>query len=385
MKEPESGSATTATFVGIPKNGIINFTMVKGGGNLADPKRGYTLVGNPYPSNIDLVLWYSANRGAGGNFDSTVYFWDNRANSQTEQAGASYGGQAYAIFNMLSLGASVATGDSLLVGIKTPTRYVKTGQGFMVKSKAASASLLFNNSIRNSQNGAVNFFGKNGGFLEEVRDKFWLNMIGPINIVANMNVVYFPEGNNAFAQDDSRSMGGSDAIYSLVDNEQVGINGRSAFVETDVIPLGSQHFARGNYTIELSSKEGVFGHGQNIYLKDIQLGIITDLNEGNYTFEANAGESSGRFEIIYKPESVIPSDSIGKHDVTLYKDGSDFVVKSSCYKITKLEIFDSSGRLVEELTPDQTEVRISAAGFSNGLYVLKIMQDQIQTVKKIIK
>ncbi|SFB93460.1 GEVED domain-containing protein [Kaistella jeonii] len=385
VKEPASGGATTATFVGAPKNGIINFNIVKGGGDLLDPKRGYNLVGNPYPSNIDLVQLYSQNGGTNGNLDSTVYFWDNKANSQTEQAGSNYGGQAYATFNMFSLGQTNASGDPLLTGTKLPTRYVKTGQGFMVKSKVATASLLFNNAIRTTENGATKFFGNSAKGLEEIRDKFWINMISPTNIASNINIVYFPEGNNGFTQDDSRSLGGSDAIYSFVENEKVSINGCSSFVDTDVIPLGSQHFAAGNYKIELAGKEGIFDNGQNIYLKDMHTGIITNLSEGNYTFAANAGESSGRFEIIYKPETVLTTEGKVKENVFVYRDGNDFVVKAMHKKITTLEIYDPSGRLLQTLNSNKKEIGISGNELPNGMYVLKILQEKTTTVLKIRK
>lgn len=385
VKEPASGGATAATFIGPPKNGIVNFMMVKGGGDLLDPKRGYNLVGNPYPSNIDLVQLFNINGGVTGYLDSTVYFWDNKANSQTEQAGSNYGGQAYATFNMESLGQTAASGDPLLAGTKAPTRYVKTGQGFMVKSKAATASLLFNNSIRTTQNGATNFFGKNGEAVEEIRDKFWLNMITPTNIASNINIVYFEGGNNAFTQDDSRSMGGSDAIYSLVENEKVGINGRSTFVNTDVVSLGSRHFAAGFYRIDLAGKEGIFANGQNIYLKDRQTGILTNLSEGSYIFQANAGESTGRFEIIYKPEAVLATNGSSNESIITYRDGNDFIVKAQNKKITHLEVFDAAGRLMLQLKANALKVTIPAEQMVNGVYILKIDQNGELTTKKMIR
>ena len=381
VKEPANGGATTATFVGPPKNGIIAFPIVKG--NVGDPKRGYNLVGNPYPSNIDLVQLFALNGGVGGNLDSTVYFWDNKANSQTEQAGSNYGGQAYATFNMESLGQTAATGDPSLAGTKAPTRFVKTAQGFMVKSKATTAHLLFNNSIRTTQNGSVKFFGKRADSLEEIRDKFWLNMITPTNLASNINIVYFDGGNNSFSHDDSPSMGGSDAIYSLVENEKIGINGRSVFLMTDIIPLGSQHFVTGNYRIELAGKEGVFANGQNIYLKDKVTLTLTNLSEGNYTFQATAGEVTGRFEIIYKPEVILVTDNKSKERIVIYRDSSDFVVQSPKI-ISEIEVYDLSGKLLIILKPNSKQTILDALRIPNGIYVLKITTaDGEVTNKKI--
>ncbi len=255
----------------------------------------------------------------------------------------------------------------------------------MVKSKAANASLLFNNTIRTTQNGATKFFGKNTGAAEETRDKFWLNMITPANIASNINIVYFEGGNNAFTQDDSRSMGGSDAIYSLVENEKVGINGRSTFENTDVVSLGSQHFAAGAYRIDLAGKEGVFANGQNIYLKDRQTGILTNLTESSYIFQANEGESTGRFEIIYKPEAVLVTDGTSNENIITYRDGNDFVVKAQSRKITHLEVYDAAGRLMVQVKPNALKVKIPAEQMINGVYILKIDQNGEMTTKKMIR
>jgi hypothetical protein len=361
-----NGTAMNSTFLGKPANGAFNFTIVKG--DLSDPQRGFNLIGNPYPSNIDLNAFYPLNSG---HIDATFYFWDNKANTQTTQLGSSYGGQAYATFNVLSQTGTMATGD-VSAGTKAPTRYVKTGQGFMVKSLAANTDLVFNNSIRTAENGTTTFFGKNAERNETPVNRYWLNMISPNDIASNIAMVYFPEGNNAFAQDDSRSMGGSDAIYSLVENEKVSINGRSNFVDTDIIPLGSQHFSTGNYKIELAEKEGVFNNGQSIYLKDNQMGIITNLSEGSCVFSANAGEITGRFEIIYQPETFLATQNSLKDDWQVYKNGTDFILKSAHRIISKVEIYDASGRLLLAVSAGKKTVAIPSQRVGKGILILKV-------------
>ena len=377
----------TATFVGKPANGAFTYNLVNS--NPGNINRGYNLTGNPYPSNIDLVKFYSDNV-ATGNLSPTFYFWDNKANTQVTQMGDLYLGQAYAQFNAATppgIGTPTkALGDPGAAGVKLPTRYAKVGQGFMTKViNGASLTITFSNSIRKAET-AEGFFGKETrSEPQNPVNRYWLNMITPENKASNIAVVYFEEGDNAFTKEDSRDMGGSDAIYSWVDGEKVSINGKSDFIDTDVVSIGTSHFAPGNYTIALDKVEGIFANGQNIYLKDNQSGILTNLSVGNYSFDAAAGETNSRFEIIYKPETILTTDSTSTEELIVYKDSGDFVVRSQTKKITDLEVYDANGRLLVKLQPNQTKAIIPGEALVNGVYILKITQSGKITTRKIIK
>lgn len=370
-----------ATFVGEPMNGNVDYTLVNT--KPSDNNRGFNLIGNPYPSNLDLDAFYSANAA---DLSPTFHFWDSTANNTYIQAGDVYPGQAYAQWNAVTPpgegSGTKATGD--IMGTKEPTKYVKVGQGFMARTTIASKKVTFTNTLR-STGISQGFFGK--GARETVPfDRYWLNMTSPTNITSQIAVVYFEGGDNAYTKDDSRSLGGSDVIYSIVEGQQISINGKNSFVNTDVQPLGSKHFVSGNYTIALGAQlDGVFGNGQNIYLKDKQTGILTNLSEGNYTFNTAAVESVDRFEIIYKPETVLATGDSNKNDLIIYKDGTDFVVRSKSKKITALNLYDTSGRLIINMAPNMNEVRIDGNSLVNAIYVLKINRNGEITTKKVMR
>lgn len=390
VKEPTgSGAANvTATYKGVPQNGKILFPVANKDANPAVTTFGYNLVGNPYPSNINLLKLYEINGGKTGaspiaspNISPTFYFWDNNGNGQFTQQGTGYLGQAYAIFNVLS--GSTGTGTKSSLGTKVPTSIVKVGQGFMTRTLLSNYDFVFNNSIRTSATSAADFLGKGNSNVQD--DRYWLQLTAPSGITSTIAVVHYASGNNAFGPEDSRSMGGSDAIYTMVENEKIAIEGRSSFANTDRIPLGTKHFATGNYTIGLDDKEGIFANGQSIYLKDLQTGIITNLSDGNYTFQANAGESTGRFEIIYKPESVLATNQTVKESVIVYRDGTDFIVKAENKKITALEVYDSVGRLIYSVKPNAVKATIPTDRMLSGVYLLKINQGEVITTKKVIR
>ncbi|ACU08394.1 hypothetical protein FIC_01952 [Flavobacteriaceae bacterium 3519-10] len=381
VKEPplSSGALPTAFFTGKPFNGVLEYALAYSGA-----VSGYNLVGNPYPSNIDLNMLYEDNNTE---IESTFRFWDNTVNSFYEQQGSTYDGSAYAIFN-----AATGTGGEGLPApgygqmatapgaSKVPNNIVKTGQGFMVRSLGPGKVLKFANALRLADNAGSVFYGK-----QNTDDRFWLSMAAPSGITSNMALVYFSGGNNLFAVDDSEAFGGSDDVFSIVENEKLSIDGRSAFVDTDAVTVETRHFSAGSYTFSLNMKTGVFANGQAVYLKDKHTGIITNLNEGNYTFSADAGESTGRFEIIYKPTTILAVDFDTKDELTVYRDGNRFVVKAQSKKITQLELFDTAGRLIYRAQPNALEAFISAEDLRNGMYITRIDQSGLITAKKIVR
>ena len=367
-----------AEFKGPLANGVITYPLA-----FTNSSLGYNLVGNPYASNIDLKALYTLNSA---NISSTFYFWDNGANNVYVQEGSNYKGRAYAVYNAVSdMGneAGFILPTSAIIGSKKPNNIAKVAQGFMVKTTSAGKTLTFNNSVRTVDNTGVKFFSK--GSASEA-NRYWLQLISPTNAVNTIGVVYFEEGSTAYGMDDSElNVSSSDMFYSLAEDHQLQIEGRPKFVNTDKIVLGSNYFATGNYTIALAENEGVFANGQNIYLKDKQTGIVTNLSQGAYTFAATAGASTGRFEIVYLPEAVLATDGTTKENLVVYKDGNNFVVKAQSKKITDLELFDAAGRLMRSFRPNSFKTIIPADQLLNGVYILKINQNGEITTKKVIR
>ena len=367
-----------AEFKGPLANGVITYPLA-----FTNSSLGYNLVGNPYASNIDLKALYTLNSA---NISSTFYFWDNGANNVYVQEGSNYKGRAYAVYNAVSdMGneAGFILPTSTIIGSKKPNNIAKVAQGFMVKTNSGGKTLTFNNSVRTVDNTGVKFFSK--GSASEA-NRYWLQLISPTNAVNTIGVVYFEEGSTAYGMDDSElNVSSSDMFYSLAEDHQLQIEGRPKFVNTDKIVLGSNYFATGNYTIALAENEGVFANGQNIYLKDKQTGIVTNLSQGAYTFAATAGASTGRFEIVYLPEAVLATDGTTKENLVVYKDGNNFVVKAQSKKITDLELFDAAGRLMRSFRPNSFKTIIPADQLLNGVYILKINQNGEITTKKVIR
>ncbi|WP_169743480.1 Ig-like domain-containing protein [Kaistella solincola] len=365
-------NSATATYTGIPNNGSQTVALP-----FKEQYYGFNVVGNPYPSNIDLLKLYAANED---NIDSDFKFWDKTVNNIYEQQGADYTQNAYAIYNAFSGAGLKAPGYSTTVGTKTPTNIVKVDQAFMIQASKVG-QIVFNNDIRTVEN-TGEFFGKEVG-----RDIYYLEMTTPAGTGMQNAIAYMPEvGTTAFGKEDSEVLGynASDALYSILDDVNVVINGRGAFRADDVIKLGTAHFNKGSHTIRAIDLQGIFATGQAIYLKDKVTNIITDISKKAYTFDAAEGESNNRFEIVYQSEALA-TDNVTKGGLVVYKEGNSFFVRGG-KKMRTVEVYDATGRMVKTSPASSDNLEIVADSFTRGLYVLKVKYDDgtVQT-KKVLK
>lgn len=359
-------------FEGTPNNGTQTFALATSG-------NGFNLIGNPYPSSLNLGTFYTANSAR---ISSTFYFWDNKSTNVTLQNGASTTNYGYATFNAANganptwVPAPNGNGGTAVV----PTGSVANiGQGFIVKTLNTSVdtSLTFNNEMRGATNGT--FFNKNNSSTE---GKFWLKLNSEYNTNNVFAVDYTTGASDSFDSYDSKAIGmGSDGFYTLAGTQKLIIQGKESFDIDDVVPVGTKHFQNGNFTIALVQKEGLFNNGQAIYLHDKVTGTYTDLQNGAYTFTANAGESTSRFEIVYKL-NVLATTEVQKDNFEVYRDGQDFVVRNN-KNIEKVEIFDAAGRKIQTINESSKLIRVQLA--SKGVYILKALSEGKEYTKKLIK
>lgn len=366
-----NGYNKTYSFTGIPNNGDVSSPVLN---RSAGADKGYNLVGNPYPSNIDFDQFHALNSTK---IYATAFFWTN--NSYTaQQMGSGYAGNNYAIYNIT--GGVPATYDDGNINYGTaPNGKIKVGQGFIVQSKIAGA-LDFKNSIRVTDNGT--FYQKTSE-----KNRFWLTMKSPNNLVNTILVGYVSGATNNYETDFDGELFaiGSDSFYSILGTKKLAIQGKSEnFSTDDVVALGNVFSVNGTYTIKLQTAEGNFDANQTIYLRDKVLDKYIDLSDsGSYTFEATKGTNNTRFEIVYKNGTLATNEN-KKSEFLVYKDGQDFVIRSS-NKLGRIEVYDISGRLMKSFTTNQATARIDVSSFSNGVFIIKAENSGEIRTKKINK
>ena len=382
-------TAANYQFIGGINNGIYSATVQKSKNTILDEteyEHGYNLIGNPYPSNIDFEKFFNLNTNSSKIFGK-VWFLTN-VTPQLNQSASSYHGNNYTTLTLT--GGTPPTTTQPNSGF-TPTQFIKVEQGFLVQvrdaatttSPTVSHQLDFNNSIRTDEAG-IFYNAKNG---TSGKDRFWLQLVSPQQFTNTILVGYVNGATNQYDGDydaDVMSLG-DDSVYTLLGSQKLQIDGRQYLLsQEEVIPLGTRYADDGIYQLSIATTEGVFNNNQSIYIKDKLLNTVIDIAQNPYSFQAVKGTDESRFEIVYKSQDILDTESSIKNNLMVYKDEKDFVVKSTEI-LTKVQLFDMSGKLINETSKPSNEIRISHQNLINAAYVVKIYKNDEVVSKKVLK
>lgn len=362
---PATTTSWTGIFNGTPFNGRINPTIVF---DNSMAETGYNVVGNPYPSPLNIQEFIVGNENT---IDGTVYFWTN--------TNAPVGG-IYTINNFAS--RNLTGGTAAVNGTVIPDTFIQTGQGFYVHA-LASGPMFFTNSMRNKISSNQFMFKNTESAIAENYDKFWLNLSQNGNPHNEMLIGYMPNATNNldFGYDGKLLNNGSAAIYSIVQNENLVIQGRTfPFTNEDIIPLGFKTNSDGTFTISLGNVEGAFSTEQPIYLKDKLTGSFINLQNEDYLFIAKEGTTDDRFELVFKKENNTVTDS--NDQILVYSNQNNLVFDSTKNKIQKIEIFDTLGRLLFSKNDiDSNYFSTNSLLKSNNVILIKIIDEERKETK----
>ncbi|QYJ68402.1 T9SS type A sorting domain-containing protein [Flavobacterium litorale] len=364
------GTAWTGTFTGIPNNGTITVATTTS-------FNGYNLVGNPYPSPINIHNFFDANTGSISE-TSALYFWRKRNDPGT----TTYALITKSAYTMNSASGG-DTGSGTFMG-DSSTWVINPGQGFFVE--ATGSSVTFNNGMRVPVN--------NGQFFrmqqqqESIMSRIWLNITGSNNEFKQLAIAYTNQttlgldygwDGKAFIND------GPIALYTIVNDIPLGIEARPQFDVTDVVPLAYKITDAGSYTISLDHFDGLFLGGQDIYLKDNVTGQTIDIKNDNYTFSTQAGVVTDRFEIVYT-NSVLTTDvNLTNNSVIVYEKDGVITVNSNSDTIQDITIYDARGRLIyTQLGGNQSTAQINKLPIQQQMVIVHITTDSGMVVKKLI-
>lgn len=384
--------AVTATFAGEPNNNNKSIA-------LSTQNKRYNLIGNPYPSNLSLDVLYQDNANvldlgtaiSPSTVEPTMYFWDNLHHDSVIQI-QNYSGVNYAVYNAVSkTGVSATNGDQT----KKPNGWVKPGQGFIVKAKENNNANLTLNFVQSRTDGkklrdagVINTpYFKNTGNNITSANRFWLKLTTPNNIYNTVAIVYDDRAKDTYDMFDSTLMttAANDIFYSLSsDNSKLAIQGRKTFTDSDKVVLGFKNYVTGMHSIAVAEKEGIFTHDQPIYIYDRVLGTTVDISNTPYSYNSVSGSDESRFEIVYKPDTVLGTSDHSLKGFVVYRDSDNFVVSSS-KDLSIVELYDMTGKLVYSAKGRSNKHIIPAATLVSGVYVVKVLTNGDMYTKKIIK
>ncbi|NNL16281.1 MAG: T9SS type A sorting domain-containing protein [Flavobacteriaceae bacterium] len=381
------------TFDGLFNNGVIHVPVTR---NETAPVElndiNWNLIGNPYPSAIDVDLFflennYDAVTNPDGTLTGAVYLWSQNSlpdNANNGNENINFTSIDYAIINRV--GETPADeeegGDSEL-----PNRFIPSGQGFFIaypdpgERPSETGNVIFNNSMRVTGNNDQ-FFRLTG----DDENKLALKMTTEDGIFNQMLVGYV-EGatnlNDGMYYDAPRNLaaGAAAIIYSIIEDSsrKFAIQGRdpSSLNLSEVIPIGVKNTIEGEkeFTLAIAQLEGDFMTNHNIYLKDNLLNVNHNLSDSAYTFTSEAGEFNSRFEIVFASTLAANEIDLDYDDLIISNERDNYLEISTSKKsqIGKIKIFDLLGReLFDVEVNDKTKVSMNTSSLSNSVFIINV-------------
>jgi hypothetical protein len=347
------GKDTVITFTGTLNTGTFTKQNLTRTGT-TNVKRGFHLIGNPYPSSVD---WASATKV---NLMPSIWYRTWNGSSM--------------VFDTYNASSGVGTNNN---GNGAVTQYIPPMQAIWVRvdGDGKTGSLTFDNSMRTD-------IYHNSLKSNKTKDIVHIQVSNGKNSDEAI-LVFNANAKNTFDEYDSQKMFADNAnipqLYSLADAEKLVINGLASVETNQVIPLGFKTAKAGTYTISANEIEGLAG--VPVVLEDKLLHNTQDLTQTpSYTFSSDSIDNARRFVLHLKVGSETTESSIKQNAVSIYERHKGIVVATTETSGTII-VSDVLGRVVttESIVGTETKVAVPA-----GVYFVKVQTDTVLETKELI-
>ena len=365
-----AASSDNGSFVfnGTANNGTITNNIVNSGTNNEE----WNLIGNPYPSYLNVQQFLSHEVAAGvSNLDlfdtgtAAIYGYDGNAQD------------GWTIYNLANTTAS--------------TR-IAPGQGFFVSADLTNSSLYdleFTPAMRSTGSSDDFIAGRNAELIYVKLNASTTSNTYNTEFYFNTNATEgFDFGYDAKVWDDASS---NFALYSHLVQDNTG---NAIALQTldmgnlnDVtIPLGVN--ANQGEQLTFSIADMTLPASVNVYLEDVVKNTVTLLNNSDYIITSTTDLSgTGRFFLRTSDDalSTVETDLDALNIFALYTS-KELVVNGQLQDNTTLELYDIQGRQVlsTELDAALLQHRMDVSSLSAGVYVVQLQNSTQQKSQKVI-
>lgn len=411
--ENNMGSKQRYDFRGKPNDGTIVNTVTT---------NNFTLIGNPYPSAIDLNAFLLDPSNATV-INGQAYFWEQVAvNSHildaysggygTYTPGAGYTPAAFWNFN----GSGDYESDLGITGTNFERRFTPIGQGFMVRG-TTNGNITMRNSFRVYRKEGASFnseFARNNnqiettefyddipnlagidysqirkGYVPQVRINAMYNNRG----IRPTTLGFAPNSTDAFDygfDGQSPSVETAEFYYILNNSSNEFVTSVTAFDENKRLPIGLRCNEQTNFKIKVVDILYGFDTNQNIYIHDKENDVYYDIKNGIFDMTLPPGDNKTRFEITFKNFNDVLSNPDNEiKTVEVYQNNINntlTIFNKSNKEIIKFDLFDVTGKRVLEKVKlgTQSHIEIPTSNLSDGIYIVSIKtKDGYILTKKI--
>ncbi|WP_455632560.1 leucine-rich repeat domain-containing protein [Parabacteroides sp.] len=298
----------------------------------------WNFVGNPYPA------YYSVERLFADGLDATVTVWSPELNN-------------YEYYTQDDKDAYLSPLTAFFVQKKT-SNLVFNPEGRVAALPRETQAALALRSVDNRQ--VVNLLL--AGEKASDRTRVVFNEAASLEYEIGLDAAKFSSPNADAA-----------SFYSLdKQGNRLAINERP--VADGVVRLGCVLPAKGSYTISLKEKIG-----EGIQLVDKQTGAVCDLNKEAYTFEAEAGTLSDRFEL--RSDVVTSVEAIDASVRWNVREG--LLIVSGLRDVETLSVCDAAGRIrfAGKATDGEVRIALPQSGIYYMTWTTKAGERQTRSIK----
>lgn len=340
-----SNSAAIANFNGLLNDGSISVPVTMNTGSYSG--FGFNLLGNPYPSAINLDLAWASGLS---NQTSAFYTWN-----QTDHN--------YSVYNAANQTSTLSA-----------TNIIPTNQGFMIDA-TSNSTFTFQNAWRTHSSQPI-FKSSNANAMR-------LRVEG--NSYADEVLVAFSsQATNGFDVNyDSRKLyGDSNApqLYTIANNQKLSINALAEIIpNTNVsIPMSFEAGTDGNFTITASDLSSIAA-GVSVYLIDNKLNQSVNLLQDQvYSFVSSVTDNTNRFTILFS--STVGIDENNANGIHIFAQHKDVIIVNPANEIIReINIFNALGQVIAKAG---TENRISL-NVESGYYFVKVVTESKSYTQKV--
>ena len=404
-------------FEGKPNNGtiLINVTDKGGPGSVSQVSKTEYLLGNPYPSALDIHKFIDDNAGV---IDGTLQLWQQWAGdshrldqykggyAQVNKLGSTRAHQFVGLY-----GAHNGSQD----GTITPSRYLPVGQGFITEI-IADGQVEFNNSQRifikesdadGTYNNGSSFLksstkSKKDSNVKESKADNENNAMQKIRLEFNSTsgpktrrelLLGFSETTTDgfdYGYDAECDESSNNDFNLGLEGKNMNMQAYSPITEDKAIPLNFKSSGDNAFEIKMTETENL-EEEQDVYLRDNLTGTYFDLrSDSAYEFQSEAGKFDKRFEIVFQNEAKTLSaeEATFTENYIYYQNKTNTLfAKKLNSQIKKLALINMRGQTVLEVENVPTESLENGFKFDNistGAYIVCLRTEMNEVLTKKI-
>jgi len=339
-----SSSATgnaTVTYNGTLNNGDISIAGLSYTSSQPADKRGWNMLGNPYPS---FINWNG--NWTRTNVDATAYIYD----------GANY----------LTWNGTTGT---------HPNGDIAPGQGFWVKANSTGASVIIPQSER--KHGTQQFY-KAGDNLNEL----FITVKG--NGLTDKILIKFDDkaGPGFDSEYDAWKFKGDESapqLYTIIGEGGLTVN-VLPLSTTAVIPIGLE--VGENTAYQLLFNEFELEGVNSVWLEDLKTGQITEVTGGYvYSFSASVSDAAHRFNLHFG--NSLSYDEMINGNVSVYSFDSKIYISSENEIAGTVSVYDLTGKVMFTKKVSGNNLYIIPVNLKTGLYIVRLYGEDYVVSQKV--